>query len=215
MIDVNLKVETWPIDRLIPYARNPRKNDEQVDRMAAAIQEFGFRIPVIAKSDGGVVDGHLRLKAAHKLGLAEIPVALADGLTEAQIKAFRILANKSASWADWDEDLLRLEFEELKDLDYDLDFTGFDEMEIAELAETPVMAADNTPASEQAESKRGNLSERFGIPPFSVLSARDGWWQDRKRAWIALGIDSEEGRGGELLGFSAACKAQNRYRLHG
>jgi ParB-like chromosome segregation protein Spo0J len=61
-----LKVEQWPIDRLIEYARNPRKNDAKVDQMAAAIREFGFRIPIVAKSDGSVVDGHLRLKAARK-----------------------------------------------------------------------------------------------------------------------------------------------------
>lgn len=107
-----LQTETWPIDRLIPYVRNPRKNDEQVDRMVAAIKEFGFRIPVVAKSDGTVVDGHLRLKAAQRLGMTEVPVALADELTEAQVKAFRLLANRSANWAAWDNDLLALEMEE-------------------------------------------------------------------------------------------------------
>lgn len=106
-----LKVEHWPIDRLKEYARNPRKNDEQVDRMVGAIQEFGFRIPVVARSDGLVIDGHLRLKAARKLGMEIVPVALADDLTEAQIKAFRLLANKSANWASWDNDLLALELE--------------------------------------------------------------------------------------------------------
>ena len=109
-----LKVETWSIDRLIPYARNPRRNDEQVDRMCSAIKEFGFRIPIVAKSDGSVVDGHLRLKAAQKLGLKEVPVALADELTDAQVKAFRILANKSSNWAEWDTDLLKLEVRSLK-----------------------------------------------------------------------------------------------------
>jgi len=83
-----LKVEQWPIDRPIEYARNSRKNDAKVDQMAAAIREFGFRIPIVAKSDGSVVDGHLRLKAVRKLGLTEVPVALADELTDAQIKAF-------------------------------------------------------------------------------------------------------------------------------
>src|ERR1700722_15628120 len=99
-----LGVERWPLERLIPYARNPRRNDEAVDRMCAAIAEFGFRIPVVARSDGTVVDGHLRLKAAQRLGLATVPVALADGLSDAQIKAFRLLANRSASWAAWDDD---------------------------------------------------------------------------------------------------------------
>ena len=104
---MELKVEMWPVERLVPYARNPRRNDEQVEKMAASIREFGFRIPVVAKSDGSVVDGHLRLKAALLLGLSEVPVALADDLTDAQVKAFRIMANKSAEWATWDNDLIQ------------------------------------------------------------------------------------------------------------
>ena len=128
-----LKVEQWPIDRLIPYVRNPRKNDEQVDRMASAIREFGFRIPIVAKSDGSVVDGHLRLKAAQKLGLKEVPVALADELTDAQVKAFRILANKSANWAERDTDMLALEIEDLKELDFDLELTGFELPELDDI----------------------------------------------------------------------------------
>jgi DNA modification methylase len=128
-----LTVEMWPIERCIPYCRNPRKNDEQVDRMASAIREFGFRIPIVAKSDGSVVDGHLRLKAAQKLGLKEVPVALADELTDAQVKAFRILANKSANWAEWEPDMLKLELQELQELDFDLELTGFELPEIDEI----------------------------------------------------------------------------------
>ena len=67
----NIQLETWPLTRFIPYARNPRKNDHAVDRMAASIAEFGFRIPVLARSSGEVIDGHLRLKAAQKLGITE------------------------------------------------------------------------------------------------------------------------------------------------
>lgn len=132
-----LKTEFWPIERLVPYARNPRKNDEQVERMVAAIREFGFRIPVVAKSDGTVVDGHLRLKAARKLGLTEVPVALADELTDAQVKAFRLLANRSANWAAWDEDLLALELEELQAMAFDVNLTGFDAGEIDSLLAKP------------------------------------------------------------------------------
>jgi site-specific DNA-methyltransferase (adenine-specific) len=128
-----LKFETWPIERLIEYARNPRKNDHAVDKIAGAIKEFGFRIPVIAKSDGLVVDGHLRLKAAKKLGLAEVPVILADDMTDAQIKAFRISVNRMAEFAEWDNDLLALEFDELTELGFDLDLTGFTAEEIAAL----------------------------------------------------------------------------------
>lgn len=127
---MDLTVEMWPVERLVPYARNPRKNDEQVERMAVSIREFGFRIPVVAKSDGTVVDGHLRLKAALVLGLSEVPVALADDLTDAQVKAFRIMANKSAEWAAWDDGLLRLELEDLKELDYDLLLTGHELLEL-------------------------------------------------------------------------------------
>jgi len=125
-----LILEHWPLERLIAYARNPRKNDHAVAQMAAVISEFGFRIPVIAKSTGELVDGHLRLKAARQLGLATVPVVLADNLSEAQIKAFRLLANRSATWAEWDEDLLRLELEELSALDFDLALTGFDDSEL-------------------------------------------------------------------------------------
>jgi ParB-like chromosome segregation protein Spo0J len=81
------QVEIWPLDRFVPYVRNPRKNDAAVDRMCASIREFGFKIPCLVRSDGEVVDGHLRLKAARKLGLIEIPVILCDEWTPAQVKA--------------------------------------------------------------------------------------------------------------------------------
>jgi len=141
-----IKFEHWPTSRLVPYARNPRKNDHVVDQMAAAITEFGFRIPIIAKSTGEVVDGHLRLKAAMRLGLDQVPVILADDLTPAQIKAFRILANRSATWADWDEDLLRLELEELQLDDFDLALTGFDANELLE-----IMAGEETTSEGQTD----------------------------------------------------------------
>ncbi len=127
------RLEHWPIERVIEYARNPRRNDHAVDQMAAAIREFGFRIPCVVQSDGRLVDGHLRLKAARQLGLTTVPVVLADDLTPAQIKAFRLLANRSATWAEWDEDLLRLELEELRLSEFDLALTGFDPDELAEL----------------------------------------------------------------------------------
>ena len=128
-----LQLEQWPLSRLIAYARNPRKNDHVVDQMVSVIKEFGFRIPIIAKSTGEVVDGHLRLKAAKQLSLETVPVLLADDLSPEQIKAFRLLANRSATWADWDNELLGLELAELKDAGFDLDLTGFGEEELAAL----------------------------------------------------------------------------------
>jgi len=123
---VELKLENWPIDRLVGYARNPRKNDAHVNRMAESIKEFGFTVPVLAKSDGTVIDGHLRLKAANALQLETVPVIVADHMTEAQVKAFRILVNRSVAWAEWDVELLKLEFDDLTELDFNLDLTGFD-----------------------------------------------------------------------------------------
>jgi DNA modification methylase len=125
-----LVFETWPIERCIDYARNPRKNDHAVDKVAAAMREFGFRVPICAKSDGTVVDGHLRLKAAKKLGLSEVPVVLADDMTEAQIKAFRLSVNKVAELAEWDNELLALEIDDLRELGFDLELTGFELDEI-------------------------------------------------------------------------------------
>jgi len=101
--------------------------------MAAAIVEFGFRIPIVARSTGEVVDGHLRLKAAQYLGLETVPVVLADELTPAQVKAFRILANRSAAWAEWDETLLSDEFADLLEAGFDLALTGFSDDELADL----------------------------------------------------------------------------------
>lgn len=145
---MKLTFETWPIERCVDYARNPRKNDHAVDKVAAAIREFGFRVPIVAKSDGLVVDGHLRLKAAKKLGLSEVPVILADDMTEAQIKAFRLSVNKVAELADWDTELLKVELQELGDLDFDLTLTGFDVSEMAALFDEPSHAEPDSSTKE-------------------------------------------------------------------
>ena len=121
-----MKIEYWDIDKLIPYARNPRKNDDAVPKMAGLIKEFGFKVPVVIRSDGEVIDGHLRLKAARQLGMKQVPVVLADEWTPAQVKAFRLAVNRSAEWAEWDDELLKLELDDLKLEDFDLELIGFD-----------------------------------------------------------------------------------------
>src|ERR1700688_2120544 len=128
--EISRRLQLWPIDKLIFYARNPRRNNAAVDRMCGSIREFGFKIPCLIRSDVEVIDGHLRLKAARKLGITEIPVILCDEWTPAQVKASRLLVNRSATWADWDEELLALELLDLKTSDYDLSLTGFDSKEI-------------------------------------------------------------------------------------
>ena len=94
--------------------------------MAASVNEFGFKIPILVRGSGEVVDGHLRLKAAQKLGMKEVPVILCDEWSDAQVKAFRLMVNRSVNWAEWDLELVTLEMEELKTLDFDLSLTGFD-----------------------------------------------------------------------------------------
>jgi hypothetical protein len=138
-------IETWPLDKLIPYARNPRKNDAAVGQMVSSIKEFGFKIPCLVRSDGEVVDGHLRLKAARQLGIAEVPVILCDEWTPAQVKAFRLMVNRSVTWADWDEELLALELADLNVADFDLSLTGFDAKEIDALTLETNLAEDEVP----------------------------------------------------------------------
>ena len=166
-----LKTESWALDKLAPYARNPRDNDPHVARMVAAIREFGFRIPIVARSDGTVVDGHLRLKAARQLGLQEVPVALADELSDAQVKAFRLLANRSATWAAWDEDLLTLELEELQAMAYDISHTGFDAAEIdALLAEPTTRGVDRSGRGARAAGRADHETRRrVGAGPASLM----------------------------------------------
>src|ERR1700747_9632 len=120
-----LRVEYWPVERLKPYDRNPRKNDKAVSRIRESIREFGFAVPILAKSDGEVIDGHLRLKGAIAEKMQEVPVVPCDGWTDAQVKAFRLMVNRSVGWAEWDLDALALELGELKALDFDLSLTGF------------------------------------------------------------------------------------------
>jgi DNA modification methylase len=164
-----LKIEEWPIARLRDYDKNPRKNDEAVGRMVTAIKEYGFRIPVVARSDGEIVDGHLRAKAARKMGLETVPVALADDLTPAQVKAFRLLANRSATWAEWDEALLKIELSDLQSLGFDMSLTGFPAAELGKLGvegfslEERLARADETPPAPKAPvTKLGELWQLDG-----------------------------------------------------
>jgi DNA modification methylase len=155
---VSMEIQTWPIDKLVFYARNPRKNDAAVDRMCGSIREFGFKIPCLVRSDGEVIDGHLRLKAARKLSITQIPVILCDEWTPAQVRAFRLMVNRSATWADWDEDLLKLELLDLQTSDYDLALTGFNSKEIDDLLLNDVPDEDAVPpVSANPVSRIGDL----------------------------------------------------------
>ena len=154
--EVSTDIQVWPIGKLIDYARNPRRNDVAVDRMCGSLREFGFKIPCLVRSDGEVIDGHLRLKAARKLGITEIPVILCDEWTPARVKAFRIMVNRSATWADWDEELLALELLDLQQSDFDLALTGFDTKELDDLL------LDDAPAEDAAPPLPDNPITRTG-----------------------------------------------------
>ena len=112
------------ITELKAYDKNPRKNDNAVEPVAESIKEFGFKVPIIIDSDGVIVAGHTRLRAAKKLRMKTVPCIVADDLTPEQIKAFRLADNKVSEFAEWDIDLLT---SELKDIDFDMDIFGFDE----------------------------------------------------------------------------------------
>ena len=129
-------LESISIDALIPYARNSRTHsDAQVAQIAASIKEFGFTNPVLIDEDGGIIAGHGRTLAARKLGLSEVPCLRLSYLSEAQKKAYVIADNKLALNAGWDDEMLKVELSELKDLDFDLSLIGFDADELANLLE--------------------------------------------------------------------------------
>lgn len=124
-----MKIINKKVADLIPYHNNPRINDGAIDYVASSIKEFGFKVPIIIDSDNIIVSGHTRLKAAKKLKIEEVPCILADDLTPAQVKAFRIADNKVHEFSVWDFPLLDIELQELKELDFDYEF-GFEDIDI-------------------------------------------------------------------------------------
>ena len=134
----DLLVCSVAIETVIPYAQNSRKISERaIDEVAASIKEFGWRVPIVVDKDFVIICGHTRLLAEKKLGLREVPVHVAENLTPAQVKAYRLMDNRSHEETDWDLDLLGPELEELKDLDFDLSLTGFDDREIDDFLAAP------------------------------------------------------------------------------
>src|SRR5271166_2002172 len=120
-----MHVEMRPIAGIRPYENNPRLNDAAVDAVAASIRQFGFRQPIVVDEQGVIIVGHTRYKAALKLGLTEVPVHGAVGLTPAQARAYRIADNQTATLSSWDDDKLPLELMALQQEGFDLDLTGF------------------------------------------------------------------------------------------
>jgi DNA modification methylase len=161
-------IDTVPIESVVPYARNPRRNGAAVAKVAASIREFGFRQPIVVDRERVVIVGHIRLLAAQRLGLATVPVHVAEGLTPSQVKAYRLADNRTHEEAEWDEDLLSLELGDLRDLDFDLGLTGFDDDEIAR-------------ALAQGGEGLTDPDEAPPLPDTPVSRAGDAWVLGRHR----------------------------------
>lgn len=147
-----MEIITKKIDEVIPYEKNPRKNDDAVDYVAKSIKEFGFKVPIIIDKDNVIVTGHTRLKAAKKLKLKEVPCILADDLSEEQIKAFRLADNKVGEYAEWDFDLLEDELDDILNIDmeeFGFDIDGDDEEQ--EVIEDEVPEVPEEPKSKLGE----------------------------------------------------------------
>jgi len=199
-----LRIVYRPTASLVPYATNPRTHsDGQIELLAGSMRRFGWTIPVLVDGERGIIAGHGRVLAAAKLGLKELPCIERADMTDAERRAYLIADNRLAELAGWDRQLLGAELKALQDLQLPLAELGFSPPDLDELLN----------AGAAAEGAAGpTLAERFMVPPFTVLNAREGWWQDRKRAWLALGIKSEIGRAENLLNFSDSARASGRKR---
>lgn len=132
-IAAGLTVEVWNIVDVHPYDKNPRRNDAAVAKVASSLAEFGWRQPLVVDENGILIAGHTRLKAAKELGLTEVPVHVARGMSADQVRAYRLADNRIGEEAEWDEQLLALEIRELDGLGFDLSLTGFNKEELAGL----------------------------------------------------------------------------------
>lgn len=154
-----LQVETVAVADLVPYANNPRKNDDQVPRMVGLIKKFGFRVPLLVRGTR-IVDGHLRLKAALAMGMATVPVIDIGEMPDAEERALRIVLNKSVEWAKWDETLLSKEMRDIMGDGLDLSLTGFDALDIGRLVkkvvgEPMVFATPGAPVTKNKDADAG------------------------------------------------------------
>jgi DNA modification methylase len=158
--EFRIEIEHWAIERLAPYKNVLRKNDRAVERMIDSIQAYGFKIPLLVSEDGELIDGELRLKAARELAYPELPVIVCRNWTAQQVRAFRLMVNRSATWAEWDLEAVAKEIAELSKTDFDLHLTGFDAVEIEALL-APIFdeqTLESAPAlPEVATSVRGDL----------------------------------------------------------
>ena len=222
------------VEDLIPYVNNPRQNDQAVDAVASSIKNFGFKVPIVVDGSNEIVNGHTRLKAAKKLGLKEVPVIVADDLTPEQIKAFRLADNKVGEIAEWDEELLAIELEELSNLEFDMTEYGFDELDFdaeveeiveddfdEEIPEEPkaklgdiyqlgrhrLMCGDSTDTHQVATLLDGNKADLLLTdPPYNVA------YEGKGKEALTIKNDSKDGGEFHLFLYDAFCSAKDNLK---
>ena len=188
-----MKITNKKVTELIPYVNNSRTHsDEQVAQIAASIKEFGWTNPILVDGSNGIIAGHGRLLAARKLGQTEVPTIELSDLTETQKKAYIIADNRLALSAGWDNEMLTLELNDLLADGFALEILGFDADELSDLLDD----------KDETEPKgNGNLSDRFLIPPFIVLNAREGCCKTVNALGLPLASNQRKaGGGGSMKG---------------
>jgi len=196
--DLKLEIIYKSISSINGYANNTRvHSQEQIDQIKSSISEFGMCTPIGIHNET-IVYGHGRWEALKQLNYEEIPTLDLSHLTDAQRKAFIIADNKIGDNSTWDEELLKVEIEGLQEMNFNIDLLGFSLDELDDLGlndEDLNLDTDNDDVL--------SLSDRFGVPPFSIMDTRQGYWQNRKRHWKnKIGINSEKGRDENILGES-------------
>lgn len=194
----DLKIENISINEITEYENNAKEHPEwHIEQIANSIQAFGFNDPIALNEDNQIIEGHGRYLAAKKLGMNEIPCIVLKGLTEQEERAYIIAHNKITMNTDFDFDKLQYELNALKIEDFDISLTGVSDIEINDIFNDEKTLIDKI----KENPIDSNLFDSFVIPPFSVFDTRTGYWQDRKKCWLDLGIKSEVGRD-ENLTFS-------------
>jgi len=178
------KVERWSIDKLIPYARNARTHsDEQIGQIAASIKEWGWTTPILVDETGGIIAGHGRTLAAQRLKMAEVPVMVAKGWSDAKKRAYVLADNKLALNAGWDNEMLMLELGEIGDLGFNMDLIGFDPSELNNSAvDYSVLDGDDIDdqLDDMANGVRKAIQIEFEPEHYEEAQTLVKFWRDNK-----------------------------------